>query len=147
MKICHYHTFNIKIIYWRFHIKSCFTFWDIRTWDMSKVCLQTFRNNRVCSKLAYFLRNLLNSWKILWEFMGFRIWNFQSIFFIWTQTQYRDYQICIVYLSRWNRFFLDILKSQIWQNSLDISLVTWKPSFLAAVAQITNDCFDFLLQS
>ena len=28
--------------------KTRFTFWDMRTWDMWKVCLQTFRNNRIC---------------------------------------------------------------------------------------------------
>ena len=35
-----------------------FAFWDIHTSDMWKVCLQTFRNNRIYQKLAYFLRNL-----------------------------------------------------------------------------------------
>ena len=33
---------------WRFQIKTPFTFIDMRTWDMWKVCLQTFRNNRIC---------------------------------------------------------------------------------------------------
>ena len=48
----------MKIIYWRFHIKGPFTFWDMRAWDMWKVCLQTFWDNRICSILAYFLTNL-----------------------------------------------------------------------------------------
>ena len=55
---------NIVVFIWkcfRFHIKTPFTFWDIRTWDEWKVCLQTFRNNRICWKLAYFLRNLQTS--------------------------------------------------------------------------------------
>ena len=39
---------HMKIICWRFHIKTPFTFWDMRTWNMWKVCLQTFRNNRMC---------------------------------------------------------------------------------------------------
>ena len=57
---------HIKIICWRFHIKTTSTFWDKpwykRTWDMWKVCLQTFRSNRIClKKLAYFLKNLQTS--------------------------------------------------------------------------------------
>ena len=51
----------MKIISRRFHVKTPFMFWDLRTWDMWKVCLQTFRNNRTCWKLAYFLRNLQTS--------------------------------------------------------------------------------------
>ena len=35
----------MKIICWRFHIKTPFTFWDMRTWDVRKICLQTFRYN------------------------------------------------------------------------------------------------------
>ena len=53
MKICRYLR--------RFHINTPFTFWDMRTWDVWKVYLQTFRNNRIRSKLAYFLRNLQTS--------------------------------------------------------------------------------------
>ena len=45
--------FYMKMIWQTFHIKRPFTFWD-----MWKVCLQKFRNNRICKKLAYFLRNL-----------------------------------------------------------------------------------------
>ena len=45
---------NMKVIYWRLHIKTPFTPWDIRTWAMWKVCLQTFRNNGIC----YFLTNI-----------------------------------------------------------------------------------------
>ena len=47
----------IKIC-WRFHIKTSFTFWDILPRDLWKVCLQIFRNKRICKKLAYFLRSL-----------------------------------------------------------------------------------------
>ena len=31
----------------RFHIKTHYTFWDIRTWDMWNVCLQTLGNNKM----------------------------------------------------------------------------------------------------
>ena len=39
LKICEYLCLHLKIMYWRFHIKIPFTFWDMRTWDMRKVCL------------------------------------------------------------------------------------------------------------
>ena len=42
---------HMKMIYWRFHIKAPFIFWDMRTWDMWNVCLQTIRNNGICLKL------------------------------------------------------------------------------------------------
>ena len=48
LKICQYLPLHMKIICQRFHIKAPFTFWDMRMWDMWKVCLQTFRNNRIC---------------------------------------------------------------------------------------------------
>ena len=57
MNICQYLRLHMKIICWRFHIRTPFTFWDLCTWNMWKVCLQTFRNNRICWKLAYCLRN------------------------------------------------------------------------------------------
>ena len=54
LKICRYVRLYIKTICW-------ITFWVIRTRDMWKVCLQTFRKNRICWKLAYFLRTLRTS--------------------------------------------------------------------------------------
>ena len=51
----------MKIICRRFHIKTTFAFWGMRTWNMWKACLQTFRNNRIRQKLSYFLRNLQDS--------------------------------------------------------------------------------------
>ena len=69
LKICQYLHLHMKIC-WRFHIKTPSTFWDMRTWDLWIVCLQTFRNNIICQKLAYFLRNLqflrVNNSRILW---------------------------------------------------------------------------------
>ena len=38
----------------KFHIKTPFVFWDMRMWGMWKVCLQAFRKNTMCWKLAYF---------------------------------------------------------------------------------------------
>ena len=48
LKISQYLCFYLKIVCWNFLIKTRFTFWDIRNWDVWKVCLQTFRNNRIC---------------------------------------------------------------------------------------------------
>ena len=56
LNICQYICLHLKITCWKFHIKTPFTFWDMRTWDRWNVCLQTLRN-----KLAYFLRNLQTS--------------------------------------------------------------------------------------
>ena len=71
LKICQYICLLLKIISRRLHIKTPFTFLDMCTWDMQNVCLQTFRNNRICQKLAYFFRNLqtslANNLRILWN--------------------------------------------------------------------------------
>ena len=79
----------------RFHIKTPFTLWDTRTWDMWKICLQTFRNNRIYQKIVYFLRTLqnlrVNNSRIL------RIKNVKfsgSSFYMNTNIQ-GDFQICI----------------------------------------------------
>ena len=58
MKTCYYLRLHMKITYWRLRIKTPFTFWDTRKWDMRKVCLQAFRNNGIREKLAYFSKNL-----------------------------------------------------------------------------------------
>ena len=47
LKICQYLPLHMKIIRRRFHIDTPFTFWDIHTWDICKVRLQTSRNNRI----------------------------------------------------------------------------------------------------
>ena len=50
LKICQYFCHHMKIICWRFHIKTPFIIWDMRTWDVWKVCSQIFRNNRIFLK-------------------------------------------------------------------------------------------------
>ena len=88
---------HIKIICRRFYIISPFTFWDMRTLVKWNVSLKTFRNNRICSELAYFLRNLQN----------LHINNFAKIagYCLYMNTNiYRNFQICIsVHLSAWAR--------------------------------------------
>ena len=48
LKICKNLRLYLEIICWRFHIKTPFTFWEMRLRDMWKVCSQTFRNNGTC---------------------------------------------------------------------------------------------------
>ena len=64
---------------------------------MWKVCLQTFRSNKICWKLAYFLRNLLHG-QITREFLGLRMRHFHGIAFIWTRTFTKVLKSALVYL-------------------------------------------------
>ena len=48
MKIYQYLRYHIKIISRRFRIITPFTFWVIRIRDKWNVCLQIYRNNRIC---------------------------------------------------------------------------------------------------
>ena len=96
LKICQYLSLHMKIICRRFHIKTPFTFWDMRTWDMWKVCLQTFKTDRIRWNLAYFLlRNLQTS-----RANNSRIFRINKAkisgycFYMNTGIQ-RDFQICI----------------------------------------------------
>ena len=56
MKISLYILTDIKIISWRFCILNLINFSVIHPWRLWKVCLQTYRNNRISQKVAYFLR-------------------------------------------------------------------------------------------
>ena len=95
MNTCQYLRLHMKIICWRFHSKAPSSSWDMSTWGMWKVCLQTLRNNRICWKLAYFLRNLrtlrINNSKIL------RVKNakFSGYCFYINTNIYGDFEICI----------------------------------------------------
>ena len=81
MKIYQYLCILMKRICSKFHIETPFTFWDMRTRNMWKVCLQTFRNNRICKKLAYYLRNLKLHRQLTREFLVLRMRNFQAFVF------------------------------------------------------------------
>ena len=78
-----------------FHIKTPFTFWDKRTWDMWKVCLPTFRNNRICKKFAYFLRNLQTSRANNSRIVRIKNAKFSGYCFYMNTNIHRDFQICI----------------------------------------------------
>ena len=69
----------------KIHIKTPFTFWDMRTWDMWNVCLQILRNNRIRWKLAYFLRNLRASLENDSRIFTIKKTKFFDIIFMWTQ--------------------------------------------------------------
>ena len=62
---------------------------------MWKVCLQTFRDNRIFLKFAYFLRNLQTSWAN--NLSVFRIKNakFSGHCFHINTNRWGDFQICI----------------------------------------------------
>ena len=96
--MCQYLCLHVKMRWSRCHIKAPFTFWDTRTWDMWNVCVQTFRNNRICYKLAYSLKNLQTS-----KVNNLRIHRIKSpkisdIVFIWTQTYREIFKFTLVYL-------------------------------------------------
>ena len=111
MKICQYLCLHMKIICWRFHIKTCFSFWDMRPWDTRKVCLQTFRNNRICEKLAYFLRNLQTSRANISRILRIKNAEFSG-YCLYMNTDIKgDFQICISVL----------LKRQLKSGSLNIA--------------------------
>ena len=59
LKISQYLCLHMKIVRRRFHIKT-FTFWYMRTWDMWKVCLQTFKINRTCEKVSLLFKKFIN---------------------------------------------------------------------------------------
>ena len=66
---------------------------------MWKVCLKTFRNNRICQKLAYFLRNLNKlHGEITRELLGLRMRSFQGIAFTRRRTYIDIFKSALVYL-------------------------------------------------
>ena len=68
----------------------------MHTWDMWKVCLQTFRKNRICLKLfieIYKLHGQINR-----EFLVLRMRNFPGIDFKRIQTYREIFKSALVYL-------------------------------------------------
>ena len=49
-------------------------------------------------KVAYFLRKIQTSWVKTWESLGLRMWNFQGIILIPTQTYRVIFKFALVYL-------------------------------------------------
>ena len=106
MKICQYLSLHFKVISSRFQIKTTFHFWDMRMWDMWKVCLQTLRNNRICKKLPYFLRNLQTSRPNNSRILRIKNAKYSGYCFYMNSNIWGDFQICIsVPLSNFMQFW------------------------------------------
>ena len=52
----------IKITCGRFRIIRLFTFWHMCFRDIWNICFETYRNNRICEKVAYFSREIQVFW-------------------------------------------------------------------------------------
>ena len=71
---------------------------EICTCEICEVCLQTFRHNKICSKLTHFLRNLQTSQaNKTRELLGLGTWNFRGIVFIWTPAYREIFKSALVY--------------------------------------------------
>ena len=110
----------MKITCRKYHIKTRFMFWDMRKWDMRKVCLQTLRNNRIRLKLGYFLRNVQTSRANNSRVLRIKKWNFQGIGFISTQTYWTIFKSALVYLL--NTIFKKDIVFQLLLRKCDFSL-------------------------
>ena len=82
LKISQYLCLHVKIICWRFHIKTPFMLEICAQEIMWKVCLQTFRNNRICVKNQPIFKEIYKLHKqITREFLRLRMRNFRGIAF------------------------------------------------------------------
>ena len=95
MEICQYLRLHMNITCWRFRIKTPFTFRDLRKWDMWKVYLQTLRNNWICWKFAYFLRNLQTSRANNSRILSIKNAKFSGYCFYMSTNIYGNFEICI----------------------------------------------------
>ena len=70
-----------------YYIITRATYWDMCIKDMWSVCLQIYKNNRICSKGIYFLRKIQASQKqwTSWEFLGLRV-RFSRLLFFFAKT-------------------------------------------------------------
>ena len=99
MKIFLYVRLHLKTIPWKFRIPNPKNYLVIYPQSFRNVCLQTYRNNRIRQKVAYFLRKIqtlrVNNSRIL------RIKNakFQSFVFIWIKTYVEIFKSAFVCLS------------------------------------------------
>ena len=78
-----------------FHINAPLTLQDMPSWYMWKFCLQTFRNNRICKKLAYVLRNLQTSQVYNSRSLKIKNANFSAYCFYMSTNIKGDFQICV----------------------------------------------------
>ena len=68
---------NIFVFKWKcaedFTLKHLLLFEICARDILEKVCLQTFKKNRICPKLAYFTNNYN------YRLLGLRMWNYENI--------------------------------------------------------------------
>ena len=95
MKIYQYLCLHIKMICRRFRFITLISFSDIRTRGICNVCLQKYRNNRICKKVAYFLRNLQTSRANNSRTLRFKNAKFSEQCFYQEPSIYQNFQNCI----------------------------------------------------
>ena len=94
-KSCNTFNFIQKIVSHRLRIITPFTIWHMRSVDLRNDCLQIYRNNRIRSKVAYFLRKIqtlrVNNSRIL----TIKNAKFSGHYFCMNLNIWGDFQICI----------------------------------------------------
>ena len=103
------------------------------TWNMWKVCLQTFRNNSIRWKLAYVLRNLRTSRVNNSRNPGIKRAKFSGYCFYMKTNISRNFQICIsvpLKSSQPSACGISWFKLNTWTFGLGLMLrCLWLPSF------------------
>ena len=112
-------TFTSTFVIFLWLIHGIFgTFWDMRTLDLRNVCLQTYRNNSIRWKVAYFLRRIhtlqVNKSRIL-RIQNAKCSGYQ---FYMNSNIWRDYKICIcvplnVWAQTWQRYDLHFVIKEV----------------------------------
>ena len=95
MKILQYISLHIKKVPRRLHIKTPFTFLDMRALNIRNVCLQTYRNSRIREKVAYILRKIQTLWVNNSIILKIQNATFTGYYFYMNTSIWRDFQICI----------------------------------------------------
>ena len=80
----------------------------MHTRDIWNICLQTCRNNRICWRVAYFVRKIQTSQAR--EFPRLRIRDFQGIVFYMNSNIQWHFQICVSVPSNYANILWDLLK-------------------------------------
>ena len=96
----------------------------LRTWDMWKVCLQTFRNNRI-----NFLRNLQTSRASNSRILKIKNAKYSGYCFYMNTNIYRDFQICIS---------VPLTSYDFWKKNNTASHTTWKNSVFRHFSRSVN---------
>ena len=95
MKIYQYLGLLMKIICWRFHIKTPFTFWDMLTWNMWKVFLTNVQKHWNMLKNSLLSNKFTNSRTNDPRILRIKDAKFSVYCFYMNTNIYRYFQICI----------------------------------------------------